>query len=64
MPRLAGAPSAEVLDIAVRGGVAGGAVYDLVVALAAQRAGAVLLSLDRRAAPTYEAAGAKYELLA
>jgi predicted nucleic acid-binding protein len=62
-PRLAGAPSAEVLEFAVRGGIAGGAVYDLVVALAAQRAGALLLSLDRRAAGTYEAAGAPYELI-
>jgi hypothetical protein len=38
-------------------------VYDLVVALAAGQAGAVLVSLDRRAASTYEAAGTAYELL-
>jgi hypothetical protein len=43
--------------------VIGGAVYDLVVALSAARAGAVLLSLDRRAATTYGAAGVDYELL-
>ena len=41
----------------------GGAVYDLVVALSAARAGALALSLDRRAASTYDAAGADYELL-
>ncbi|WP_158228008.1 VapC toxin family PIN domain ribonuclease [Pseudonocardia sp. MH-G8] len=64
VPRLPSAPSPDVLDIAVRGGVSGGAVYDLVVALSAHRGGAVLLSLDRRAAGTYEAVGVAYELLA
>lgn len=62
-PRLAAIPATSVLDTAVRAGISGGAVYDLVVALAAQRGDALLLSLDRRAAATYEAAGAKYELL-
>jgi hypothetical protein len=38
-------------------------VYDLVVALSAGQAGAVLLSLDRRATATDEVAGAGYELL-
>jgi predicted nucleic acid-binding protein len=63
VPRLTSTPSTDVLDIAVRGGIAGGAIYDLVVALAAQRVGALLLSLDQRAAKTYEAAGVEYELL-
>jgi predicted nucleic acid-binding protein len=63
VPRLTSAASPDVLDIAVRGGIAGGAVYDIVVALAAQRGGAVLLSLDRRAAATYSVAGVDYELL-
>jgi predicted nucleic acid-binding protein len=63
VPRLAGAPSTDVLEIALRGGIVGGAAYDLVVALAAQRGGAVLLSLDHRAVKTYEAAGVEYELL-
>jgi predicted nucleic acid-binding protein len=63
VPRLASAPSADVLDIALRGGIAGGAIYDLVVALAAHRRGAMLLSLDQRAAATYDAAGVDYELL-
>jgi predicted nucleic acid-binding protein len=63
-PGLPTAPSTEVLDVAVSGGISGGAIYDLVVALAAQRSGALLLSLDRRAATTYEVAGVAYELLA
>jgi predicted nucleic acid-binding protein len=62
-PRLPGVPPSELLTAAQRSGIVGGAVYDLVVALAAGRAGAVLLSLDRRAASTYEAAGVEYELL-
>ncbi|MCH6164699.1 PIN domain-containing protein [Pseudonocardia alaniniphila] len=61
--RLAGARSADVLQVAENTAVLGGAVYDLVVALSAARAGAVLLTLDRRAATTYDAAGVDYELL-
>lgn len=42
----------------------GGTTYDLVVALSAAGAGAVLLSLDRRATSIDDAAGAlDYELL-
>jgi predicted nucleic acid-binding protein len=63
VPRLASISSPDVLDLAVRGGISGGAIYDLVVALAAQRGGAVLVSLDHRAAKTYDAAGVEYELL-
>jgi predicted nucleic acid-binding protein len=44
-------------------GIAGGAIYDALVAATAQEAGAVLLSRDRRAATTYERLGAAYELL-
>jgi hypothetical protein len=62
-PRLAGGGSAEVLEVAERPGITGGAVYDLMVALAAKRADATLLSLDRRAASTYAVAGVRYELL-
>jgi predicted nucleic acid-binding protein len=61
--RLGGVGSAEVLGTAERSGITGGAVYDLVVALSAARAGARLLSLDRRAASTYDAADVRYELL-
>jgi predicted nucleic acid-binding protein len=45
-------------------GLIGGAVYDALVAATAQEAGAQLVSRDRRAARTYEAMGAEYELLA
>jgi predicted nucleic acid-binding protein len=62
-PRLPGVPPSDLLDAARHAGIVGGAVYDLVVALSAGQAGAVLLSLDRRAATTYEAAGTGYELL-
>lgn len=62
-PRLPGVPSDDVMETALDAGITGGAVYDLVVALAARRGGATLLSLDRRAAPTYNGAGADYELL-
>jgi predicted nucleic acid-binding protein len=41
-----------------RVGVAGGAVYDALVAWVAVSRGAVLLSLDRRARPTYALLGA------
>lgn len=45
-------------------GVAGGAVYDGLVALAARAAGVVLATRDVRAAATYEALGAEIELIA
>jgi predicted nucleic acid-binding protein len=41
----------------------GGAIYDALVAATAQEAGARLVSRDRRAARTYEAIGARYELI-
>lgn len=44
-------------------GIAGGAVYDALVAATAREAGAVLLSRDRRAVTTYERLGVAYELL-
>lgn len=63
IPRLPAPGSGALLQVAQRCGISGGAVYDLVVGLAAARAGATLLSLDRRAAPTYDAAQAPFELL-
>lgn len=44
-------------------GVSGGATYDGVIALTAQAAGARVVSLDRRAAPTYERCGVEWRLL-
>jgi predicted nucleic acid-binding protein len=52
-----------LLGLAVRAGLAGGAIYDALVAATAKRASASLLTRDRRAAPTYEAVGVRYELL-
>lgn len=48
---------------AVAAGIAGGAIYDALVAATARRAGATLLTRDRRAVPVYEAMGAAYELV-
>lgn len=44
-------------------GVSGGAVYDGVVAITAKCAEVTLLSLDRRAARTYERLGVEHNLL-
>ena len=54
----------QLLATAVSLGLAGGAVYDALVAATSRHAGALLLSRDRRAARTYEALGAQYELVA
>lgn len=62
-PRLRSPAADDVLLAAEQYGIAGGATYDLMVALAAHRSEATLVSLDRRAVPTYEAAGAQYDLL-
>ncbi len=45
-------------------GIEGGAVYDGLVALTAADAGATLISLDRRAATTYERCGVDVRLVA
>jgi hypothetical protein len=45
-------------------GLGGGAIYDGMVGLTASRAGAVLVTLDRRAAATYRQLGAPFRLLA
>jgi predicted nucleic acid-binding protein len=44
-------------------GVAGGAVYDGLVALSAATHGATLLTLDGRAVPTYRRCGVRHRLL-
>lgn len=45
-------------------GVTGGATYDALVGATAAHHGVVLLTRDRRAAATYDAVGAAYELVA
>jgi len=44
-------------------GVVGGAVYDALIAATAAQAGAVLLTMDARAARAYRAVGAEVQLL-
>lgn len=61
--RLPGPPAGDVIRTAAGTGIAGGAVYDLLIGLTAADAGATLLSLDRRARPAYEAAGADHRIL-
>jgi predicted nucleic acid-binding protein len=45
-------------------GIAGGAVYDAIVALAAKQNGCVLATRDARAKITYEAVGPQIEIVA
>ena len=54
----------ELVRTASRAGLAGGAIYDALVGATAKRAGAILLTRDRRALATYEALGVRHELLA
>jgi predicted nucleic acid-binding protein len=55
--------SAHALETLARAGVAGGAVYDGLVGLAAAAAGIVLISCDRRALPTYTVLSVRVEML-
>jgi len=57
-PFVLGSDTARRLpDVLSRLGIAGGAVYDALVALAAAEHGARLATRDARAKPTYEAVG-------
>jgi predicted nucleic acid-binding protein len=60
---LPGPAHRALLRDAVQSGLRGGAIYDALVAATARHAGATLLTRDRRAVPTYEAMGARYDLL-
>ena len=63
---LLGLPPADyrrLVGRAVEDHLAGGAVYDAVVAWTAKRAGATLLTRDRRAIRIYQAVGIRFELL-
>lgn len=53
----------EALRRLTAAGVEGGALYDGLIALGAQSGGATLVSLDRRAARTYELCRVDYRLL-
>jgi predicted nucleic acid-binding protein len=55
---------AVLVNEAAAAGIGGGAIYDALIAATARYAGALLLTRDRRALPTYEKVGARYELIA
>lgn len=61
------APTPEIAgrlpDVLAPIGIAGGAVYDALVGLAAAAAGIGLVTRDARAIPTYSAVGARVEIL-
>ena len=61
---LPGGAHRELVQLAVAAGLAGGAIYDVLVAATAKRAGATLITRDRRATAAYETVGIRYELLA
>ena len=54
---LGSSPARKLPDALSRLGIAGGAVYDALVALAAKQHGAALATLDARARGTYDAVG-------
>jgi toxin FitB len=56
---LSGARTRKLPDTLSRLGIAGGAVYDALVALAAKEHGVTLATRDARARGTYEAVGVK-----
>lgn len=53
----------ELLGELARAGIGGGATYDALVGVTARRAGAELLTLDRRAVRVYEALGVAHRVL-
>ncbi|MGL3148852.1 hypothetical protein ACSS7Z_00700 [Microbacterium sp. A82] len=53
----------EAVSLLAAAGIAGGAVYDGFVALAARESGIRLLSCDRRALPTYQALGIDFDII-
>lgn len=53
----------QVLAKAASTGIAGGALYDCLIAQIAVESGATLISLDRRAAKNYSVFGVSFELL-
>lgn len=53
-----------LLDHLPNQGVTGGATYDALIGWTAKRAGATVLTRDRRAVPTYERLSVEFELVA
>jgi predicted nucleic acid-binding protein len=60
---LSGSAQRALVGMAARGGLSGGAIYDLLVAATAKRAKATLMTRDRRALAAYETVGVSFELL-
>jgi predicted nucleic acid-binding protein len=53
-----------LLATLIENGIAGGAVYDALIGLTALESGAVLITRDRRAVPTFSMLGVEFELVA
>ena len=53
----------RIMQILAERGVAGGAIYDCVIAETAREHGATLISLDRRAGERYSMVGAAHQIL-
>lgn len=53
----------RLVELVGKRGLAGGSVYDALIAWTAKRAGATLLTRDRRAVRAYEVLGAPFELV-
>lgn len=60
---LSSAGYGSLLSVSAERGISGGAIYDAVVAMTAREAKALLITLDERAANTYQAIGADFRLL-
>lgn len=60
---LPGDAHAALIAAAAAARLTGGSVYDALIAATAKHAGAVLYTRDRRAVPTYEKIGVRYEVL-
>jgi predicted nucleic acid-binding protein len=60
---LPGAAQRDLIGLAARTSLPGGAIYDALVAATVKRAAATLLTRDRRAVAAYEAVGVRYEIL-
>jgi len=52
-----------LLQTASESGLAGGAIYDAIVAATARHAGATLLTRDHRARPVYERIGVRHQMV-
>ncbi|MBI4305693.1 MAG: type II toxin-antitoxin system VapC family toxin [Chloroflexi bacterium] len=52
-----------LLSVATEHAIAGGAIYDALVAMTAKESGATLLTFDERAASVYQVTGVEYRLI-